>query len=361
MASVDLAAELTATLTMRMKPPQEPPSDLRLSTAVAIVVTMVGFCLWVAGIVMEPDPLPFVALLGVLILCVGWIWAIHLASLHGWMNAIFALFPPITLWYLVRPSSDNGARPLLYVICGAMLLGLFVIAQPIRWRFHQLMTNLDPVKSVTPAKPPTPSEKIRSLLERRNNPVLQDYLDGLANQDSRPQGQDVLEEEDRLQLAETLRGLLKPGPTTIDSGIRASALTVYAHFCTSEARSEVLKALTATERPVRRAALAASSRWPDLEMANAVAARLSDNGDSDLAQVALKVMGGPAETALVALLKSKDPFFQMLVIGMLEQNKNFTVLSIDSLDKLSKEDPTSNIRQEAARVAEVLRKAKKEK
>jgi hypothetical protein len=361
LASVDLAAELTANLTMRMKPPQEPPSDLRLSTALAIIVTLVGLGLWISGVVFEPEPLPFVALLGGLLLAVGWVWAIHLASLQGFWNAIIALLPPITVWYLIRPSSDNGARPLLYVICGAMLLGLFVVGIPARERFQDLMKTLDPVKPLIETKPQTPAERLRTLMERRIPSLLQDHLEVLAGQDPRNAGVNSqgLDPADRADLANELKGILKTGPGSYDPTLRAVALLTMTRWCPEEARPEVIQALNAPEPVLRRTALQEAGRWPDTAVAQAVASRLSDDRETEAAIRALKTIGAPAEQPLIMLLNSDDQFFQMKVISLLESLG--TLESAKALEAMSQNSPTKEIREEAARAAEVLRKSFKGK
>ena len=62
--SVDIAAELSAALSMRMNPPPEPSADRRLIIGAWAFGTLAALGLWLGGLFYNPECLPFVALLG---------------------------------------------------------------------------------------------------------------------------------------------------------------------------------------------------------------------------------------------------------------------------------------------------------
>ncbi|OWK46902.1 hypothetical protein FRUB_00601 [Fimbriiglobus ruber] len=318
MLSADLAADLTAAISMRMKPPPDPPADLRLSTGVWLMISAVALTLWLTGVFYEPTVLPFVALLGTLLLAFGYFWAVYLAGRHNWVRAVVTLFPPVTVWRLCHPFGDNGYRPLRFVLTGLVFLGLYLIGiSPItRGYASQAFAALEPEKVETTTHIVTPTERLRAAVEKKQSDALVGVLTDLAHQDQIQNADD----DTRTELIGDLKLLATQGRDDTRSEVRVAAIKTLVAWSPDDARTAVLGALRSTDGLERKCGLGLASRWRDDEVAAAVAARLSDRQEGPLAQDVLLAIGSPAaETALLSLLKTDEPVFVLTVIKLLDE------------------------------------------
>ena len=123
---VDVAAELSAAISMRMAPPPEPTLD-RVSVTVGWGLGIVlGLGTWTLGVFHSPTWFPFVALVGATMIAFGFLWRAYLSGRNGdWMAGVATLLPPVCLVQLFRPIGQHRLRPLAFVVTGLVLCGLF--------------------------------------------------------------------------------------------------------------------------------------------------------------------------------------------------------------------------------------------
>ncbi len=130
---VDMAAELSAALSMRMSPPPEPMIDRRLIVGAWAFGTFSAVALWLGGLFYNPECLPFVALLGGALLVFGLLWRAYLVGRdESPLRGALCLLPPFNVVRLFQKSDDNGHRPLRFAATGALVLGLFAASAPAR-------------------------------------------------------------------------------------------------------------------------------------------------------------------------------------------------------------------------------------
>ncbi|MGL4424070.1 MAG: hypothetical protein ACRCZF_25670, partial [Gemmataceae bacterium] len=255
--SADIAAELTAALTMRMKPPPEPPSDLKLSTGLWLTLSAVGLSLWAFSLVYSPHAIVYTALIGIVEIVIGYFWVAYIAGRRNPMQGAIALLPPINAIKMFRPTSIMGYRPARFAVTGVALLGL-VAAAPLLRPFTQKLLGMDEATA-----PPVVfiddswATKLRDQVAASNEIPLQESLRELAekNKDLRS----VTSATDKANLVVELQKLLKnENPET-----RRFALSALVGWVDDAAKPDVLYAIqNGTERE-RRAAMKIASRWAE--------------------------------------------------------------------------------------------------
>jgi hypothetical protein len=150
--AVDVAAELSAAISMRMAPPPIPTSDRTYAVAGWAVGTLVGLGAWVMGVWVSAAWLPYVALVGGAMVAFGFLWRAYLSGRDGaWGHGLVTLLPPVGLVQLFRPVSGYGRKPLLFAITGGVLCGLFAVGGPAkRWFDERFETQVVPTTSTVP-------------------------------------------------------------------------------------------------------------------------------------------------------------------------------------------------------------------
>jgi hypothetical protein len=340
---VDLATELTATISMRMKPPPDPPADLQLSTGAWLLLSAVGLGLWLVGFAAEPEMFSYVAIVGALLAGVGYLWAVYLAGRHDWLRGLATLVPPVAVWRLAHPFGDNGYRPLRFVLTGLLLLGLAYLGPAARSAAGPVFTVLEPVRVEPPSPPSTPVERLRAAAEHKQPDSLVGELVTLARPEKLRDATDDVKKETVPELQRLVRH------DRVE--VRVAALPALAVWSPADARGPVLEALRSGEPAERKKALALAGQWPDEEVARAVAARLVDSQEQAQAEDAILAIGGPAEAALLPLLKSEDKWFLLQVIELL--GKVGGPRSVEALTEFSKAGP-EKLREPAAHRAQAL-------
>ena len=146
---VDLAAELSAALSMRMSPPPEPMIDRRLIIGAWAFGTFSAIALWLGGLFYNPECLPFVALLGGALLGFGLLWRAYLVGRdESPLRGALCLLPPFNVVRLFQKSGDNGHRPLRFAATGALVLGLFATSASARsFVEKKTVANVEPETS----------------------------------------------------------------------------------------------------------------------------------------------------------------------------------------------------------------------
>lgn len=297
--SADLAAELTAALTFRMPPPPEPPGDLKLSTGLWLTLTAVGASLWLYSLLYNPLVASYAALIGVVQFAMGYAWVVSLEGRRerrlGWLT----LLPPVALDRLLRPRSSQGYRPLRFVITGVILFALVLLAPAIRPKVQRFVGMDEEVPQPVSVVTETPPDaRLRDLMAEENIPSLVDELADLTARNTVLRA--TTKPEHKTKLVAELRTLV--GSKIPE--VRIAALQALVAWIDDEAKPEVITVLASEKDKERHAAMKICTRWKDLKVADAVAARLSNREDTYEAMRTLAAIGkdGGAKVVESALL-----------------------------------------------------------
>lgn len=346
--AVDIAAELSAAISMRMAPPPEPLSDRQLTLAAWLAGTAVAGLLWLIAVVTAPDLFPFVALLGGSMVAFGWLWRAYLAGRSGHpASGLVTLLPPVAAVRLFVPTPAHGLRPLRFVLAGAVFLGLFVLGPAVRSVFEgEFGARVDdfPLSVST-----TPAARLQKAVAGKK------FDDALAELRTLPRPNGVAD-ADR---PGTLRDLI--ALTTADrADLRTAALTALADWSATDAKPAVRAGLTATDTEERLAACKVADRVLGEESAALLAACLADRNDRAEAKAALIRLVAVAESAVLPLLKSDREPVLLAACEVLERVGGAKAAA--ALTELAEATKSRAVRQEASQaaeaVAERVRKAK---
>ena len=345
LAAVDIGAELSAALTLRMKPPPDPPADLNLSTGGWLILAALAAVAWVGGVVYDPVLLPFVALVGLLMVTFGFLWAASLAGQRDWLRGAAMLFPPVALWRVCMPFGDHGYRPLRFVLTGLLALALFLVGNPAHQVLKGAFAALESAPRASPEPPLSAGERLARATTRPDAGLS--ALVDFAGADYRAavpidEHPGVVAELGRLAADAEAR-----------PEIRVQALRTLAKWNPAEARGAALAMLARGDAPERRAALKLAGTWPDGEVAAAVATRLGTRSEERLAREAIQEIGRPAGPALVKLAASDDPTLALTALELVEAVGGPACAA--GLDVLARDAGDSLVRAEAKRVAAVVR------
>lgn len=325
--SVDVAADLTAALTSRMKPAPKPPRDLNPSTALWLVATGIALALLILTLVTANTFAPAVFLFGLAEVAAGYIWVVWLAFRRDWQRGVACAVPPVTLWYLTRHKYARY-RPLRFVVTGVVLVALagaagFALPHTRAWAGAYDAIPLPAAPEDIAAKPKL--EQLRHYHEQRAFEALTDLLRMLARTDP-------LYSEDaksRAEIADELK-ILCNHP---DVKVKVEALAAYALWGGADARGLCLAATRSANRDERMMALKLLVKWKDAEVARAVAERVGSLSDTETqaARDTLEKIGAPAERAVFPLLRAKEQSTRLIAIEILASD---TVGGPDSVAEL---------------------------
>jgi len=352
--SADIAAELTTALTMRMKPPPEPPSDLRLSTGAWLAITASGLSLWMLSMMrFKDDPaddlLKAVGGLGILEIVISYVWIAYLSGRKSTRRGLEALLPPIWLQRLVKPVDSPGYRPLRFAIAGIALVLLALLGNKLRPAVQQF-TGEPEIRSMPMPKPVnSPLLRLKEAESAGINHVLVAALMELASDQATFT---ATAEESPALLAELRR--LRTHP---NGEVRGAALLAQKRWAGLDAvKPEILAVLRnrSGEGHERQAALDAAREYKDREVARAVAAWIGYRGFYDdsgrRAADTLRAMGPPeAEDALLELFENEDLILRGLPDILAEIGGP---RSVTHLRKVAAESTVKDVRDEAARTAD---------
>lgn len=345
----EVAAHLATALTTRMKPPPEPPRDLRPSTAVWLIATGIALALLMIALVTSGDYLRAVGFIGLAEVVVGYGWIVWLTFSREPKRGLLCAVPVLTGYYLVQRKYAKF-RPLRFVATGLVLVILAGAAGTAQPRTRGWAGVPDPSQPITPAVDLEKQPKlvqIRAYRERRSLDSLVKVLDVLSKTDP-TFSEDA---KDRVELVAELR------PLTADqqTDVRVAALSAYARWSGGdEARAACLRFVASESQDERRVALKLLPRWKDPEVARSVAARIGrPSTETTLAVESLLEIGGPAaEQAALPLLRADDQGTRLTAIDILER-----VGGADALEALTglstSDDPV--IRQRATAKAQVIK------
>ena len=346
-ASADLAAELSAVITSRMRPPPEPQGDLLIFTGTWVALASIACTLWIAGIVYDPETLPFVLLIGALMLCVGYVWVAYLAGQTDWTRGLLTLIPPITVARLSQSHAEFGRQPLWFAVGGIVLLALGLTGPATRIALQPMvmsLTNSHPLEPHSLASGPV--AKLRAFRERRESDSLVVHLVELAD----PATMNDLPDSTKTEMVAELRSVLRDDERP---RVRAATLGAIVTWSPETARASVMAALGSPDVTERKAAMELSHRFPDDEIAKAVATRFPDREERVAAKEALIRIGGKtAESAALPLLHVDNQFVVLDVCDVLEQVGG--PRSVDALTVLSRTSDDLLIRTAVGQSAKVI-------
>ena len=133
MFGADVAAELSAAISLRMAPPPEAALDGRLVWLAWGTGVSLGLLAWVLGIWTSLHALPYVALVSAAMVLFGIAWRAYLSGKRGeWLAGLASALPPICFVQLFRSAGAHGRRPLAFVLGGLFLGGLFAAGPTVK-------------------------------------------------------------------------------------------------------------------------------------------------------------------------------------------------------------------------------------
>ena len=343
--SLDLASELSMAISMRMQPPPEPPSDIRLPIITWLIMCATASVLWVIGIVDEAALLPFVALIGTVQFAFGYFWTAYLAGRHNWLRGIVTLFPPIAIWRLAYPFGRHGHRPLLYVMSGALFLCLAYFGKDVHNRIQTIFKYYESARSDYQPPAENAVKELRTALTTSDSTRIMATLLELGSPSDHPELSDTEQDE----IAQTIVPLLKS-----ESGsVRQAAIDSLMKWKPDLAKEAVRNALTSPVIGTRTHAYRYAGEWNDLGMAQLLASRFFNSSEqSDVRRAILKIGGNEAEQAMLPLLNDEQPLDVMSVIEVL--NEVGGPETIEKLHELSKVSSSRMVRTEAKQVADQM-------
>ncbi|CAN5162320.1 hypothetical protein BH11PLA2_BH11PLA2_33240 [soil metagenome] len=356
--SADIAAELTTNLTMRMKPPPEPPSDLRLTTGLWLLLSATGLSLWLLS-AMSPERqdnenflLTCVKYIGALELVISYIWVAYSCGRKDTNAGLAALVPPVWVYHLFHPVWQQGYRPLRYAVMGVVLLALAYGTAALRPYVHRIIGPSNEVQQEVPSPLATPLARLKNPDTQSSSRQLLEALRELS--------QDKLTFADAPAEKPELIAELRRLRTNENSDVRAASLIALKKWAGLEAIKPdvlaVLRAKNADDRE-RTAAMDVAREYKDKDITKAVAARVGFRGfndDSFRAADTLRAIGRPeAEDALLALFEDED----LLIRGLptlLADPKIGGAKSVTVLTALSTTSTSREVRDQAARTAKII-------
>lgn len=337
--AVDLAAELSATLSLRMAPPPEPVSDRQLTMAAWLTGVAVAGVLWLVAVLTAPGLFPFVALVGAAMVAFGCLWRAYLAGRGGNPTAgLVTLLPPVAAVRLFAPTPTHGLRPLRFVLAGAVFLGLFVLGPAVRSVVEGAIgTRIDDI----PLDGPTAESRLRKAIAAKRHDEIVSELRQLP----RPDG---VTADERTGIVRELVAL-----TGAERGeLRAAALTALADWSPTEAKAAARAGLVSTDGDERRAACRVADRVLGTEAAAGLAACLTDREDRPDAKAALIRLGAVAEESVLPLLASDREPVALVACEVLERVGGPNAVA--ALRGLAETTKSRAVRQDASQAAEAI-------
>jgi len=311
-SQADIAVALTAALTSRMKPPPAPRRDLRPSTAVWMLLTVIGSVLVLLPLFATMNP-RWAMLVALLLLVIGYVWIVWITGLRETKRGVLCAIPPLTFYYLTQ-AKYASFRPLRFVLSGAVPLILPAAAPTLSTYTRPLVAK--PQTNAIPPDPTTQSKltQLRLYRDQKAYASLFNLLDVLAKTDPL-KSEDA---NDQTELSAELRALCQHP----DTEVRVRAMPAYARWDPVNARRVCLQAVGSESTEERDMALRLLPQWKDADSARAVQSLMIRPGvEANKAKAALEEIGGrPAELAALQLLnRTNHQAIRLQAIEVLEK------------------------------------------
>lgn len=297
--AADIAAQLTTVISLKMKPSPEPPSDLRLTTGLWIILTACGAALWLFCMMSDSEPLKYVAAIGALELLIGYLWVAIAFGNRNTRQGFTTLFPPMWVYRAANPPYEPGYRPLRFVVAGAVLLSMYVLAPKVQPTLYAWIGFSDDSPPTQPDRPETPLMKLQAAEGDGDTLGVKRQLALFAKSESLI----LTPPHEKPAVIATLNRLVK-GPR---AEIRDDALRALAIWAKDDAKPAVLAAIATGSDDERETAYELVTSWNDAETVQLLVKQL---GLSNQARPALDVIGKTAagraalEDAILPLVRA---------------------------------------------------------
>jgi len=341
---IDYAVELSAAISMRMEPPPEPPSDLRLTTGAWVIAIIAIVIASIALILYSPSFFAYLTLIGATLVAFGYIWRVYIGSRRGnWKQGILSAIPIVTLVKLFQRTEYHGYRPLVFVLTGLAACGFAAVGAPCRDWVHRAMgTEPNPVVYETEE---SKLSKMQSLIKYHKHNQLAVMLHEFAD----PSSLEQMAESDQSALRIEILALLE-GP---QAEVRAAALHAAVTWAPDVASETIFRWLSPSNDANYRAALSLAHVCKNPEVTPRLCESLCEFDRRSPAKTALIKCGDRAETAVLKLLNSQD---ELLVLAACEILSHIgTLQSLEMVTNLAKTTDSRAVRAEALLRATTLR------
>ena len=311
--AADAMTQLTTNITMRMKPPPEiPPPDLKMSTAVWIALTATGIIFWCATVIYQGGPLHYVTAIAVIQFSIGIGWIAYLAGRRHWLRGLLTLFPPIAIYRLVQGHGPNHSRPMRFVLSGLLLLAL-VYANPVAREAVRHAFGMDEHKLLPSAVPDAPAARLASFTGRADRSPLLAELKRISS----PEIVNASSPAERPAVATELRKVIKMDDRP---ELTAAAFVALIAWAGDEAKPDLVAAVQSASSATRKMAVPLIAKWKDADAARAIIPLLRKWDERFEVTAALKTIGSPAEGPLMEFLPGlSDSMAGVAALGILEE------------------------------------------
>lgn len=344
---VKAAAQLVSALRQQMSPPPAAPTDLKLSTAIALILTVSALVLWAVAVTTNPDGFRPVFALAGLNLLIGWALIVYCGSRGGLWRIPFLILPPVAAFRAAWPFPLVGRMPLVFLTCGFLLVALARTGPAIRTALIPVVLADEPRKNTDSDAIHHSAMATRLLHERirRDPEVLIAELHELAL----PETRSTLDEAERADLVSTLLELCHDDR----EAVRSASLETLMAYDTTAATEPLLVALRSDDPAERQFALTLADACPTDAVIVTVAGCFDQAVDRVLAKETLLHIGGPkVEAALLPLLASDRQLVLMDVMELLEQLGG--PASVTALEKLAQNGPDLFVRTAATEAVQQM-------
>lgn len=304
MFAVDMTADLTAAISMRMNPPPEHSIDRRMIIGAWAFGTLSALGLWLGGLFYNPECLPFVALLGGAMLVFGLIWRAYLVSQEeSVLKGVLCLLPPFNILRLFQKSGENGHRPLRFAASGAAVLALFATTATARALVDEKF------RAATVVEDNSTAAKLRKVADQpaRLLVTLQEI--------GTPEAVRSRTAEDKSAVVLELQKSLNHS----HANIRTSALLALNAWSESDAQNWAVTALRGKDDLDFHTALSAANKVHNPEIITAIAEKLKTREHRLEAQRGLVAIGKPVEDTVIAMLSFPNDVVVLSAIDVLTQ------------------------------------------
>ena len=336
--SVDMTAELTAAISMRMNPPPEQAIDRRIIVGAWAFGTLSALSLWLGSLFYNPECLHFVAIVGGAMVAFGVLWRAYLISQdESVLKGVISLLPPFNIVRLFQKSGENGHRPLRFSASGAVALALFSTGAAARSYVESKPASGPVATSATET-----ADKLRSVAEQPERLQIALREIGTARA-AAASGAD-----DKQATVAELQKLLKHA----SAAVRGAALEALREWSAADARQWVSAALAGTDSGACQMALKSAHQFAEPGIVAAVAKLLQSREHRIEAQRVSVAYGRAAEEPILELLSSANEATALSAMDVLVEIGG--TKSLVALRRMADTAKSETLKSESASAADQL-------